>query len=80
MAQRVEDFAYKMMTEVFNARDTAPLAIEAILAAGSYDLKPKAGRLEDPAEWTDAKIVEKAEVARHRQGRRGASSTTDVTS
>ena len=31
MAKRVEDFAYKMMTEVFNAQDTAPLAIEAIL-------------------------------------------------
>jgi fructose-bisphosphate aldolase, class II len=60
MARRVEDFTFKMMTEVFNARDTAPLAIEAILAAGSYDLKPKSGRLEDPAEWTDAKIVERA--------------------
>jgi fructose-bisphosphate aldolase class II len=60
MAQRVEDFTCKMMTEVFNARDTAPLAIEAILAAGSYDLKPKTGRIEDPAAWTDAKIVERA--------------------
>ncbi len=60
MAKRVEDFTFNMMTEVFNARDTAPLAIEAILAAGSYDLKPKSGRLEDPAEWTDAKIVERA--------------------
>ncbi len=60
MAQRVEDFTFKMMTEVFNARDTAPLAIEAILTAGSYDLKPKTGRLEDPAEWTDAKIAERA--------------------
>lgn len=60
MVQRVEDFTFKMMTEVFNARDTAPLAIEAILTAGSYDLKPKTGRLEDPAEWTDAKIAERA--------------------
>jgi fructose-bisphosphate aldolase class II len=60
MAKRVEDFAYRMMTEVFNAQDTAPLAVEAILAAGSYDLKPKVGRLEDPDEWTDAKIIEKA--------------------
>ena len=60
MAKRVEDFAYKMMTEVFNAQDTAALAVEAILAAGSYDLKPKVGRLDDPGEWTEARIVEKA--------------------
>ncbi len=60
MAKRVEDFAYKMMTEVFNAQDTAPRGVEAILAAGSYDLKPKVGRLENPADWTKAQIVEKA--------------------
>ena len=61
MSSRVEDFAYRMMTEVFNARDTAPLAVEAILAAGSYDLKPKVGRIEDPREWTEDQIVERAE-------------------
>jgi len=60
MAKRVEDFAYKMMTEVFNAQDTAPLAVEAVLTAGSFDLGPKVGRLDDPGEWTEAKIVEKA--------------------
>ena len=60
MARRVEDFAYGMMSKVFNAGDTAPLAVAAILEAGSYDLGPKAGRMEDPAEWTDEKIVEKA--------------------
>ena len=60
MAKRVEDFAYGMMTKVFNAEDTAPLAVEAILAAGSYDLGPKVGRIEDAAEWTAEKIVEKA--------------------
>ena len=48
-----------MMTQVFNAKDTAPLAVEAILASGSFDLGPKTGRIEDPAEWTDAKIVER---------------------
>ncbi len=31
MAQAVEEFVYRMMIDVFNARDTAPLAIEAIL-------------------------------------------------
>jgi fructose-bisphosphate aldolase class II len=60
MAKRVEDFAYKMFTEVFNAADTAPLAVAAILAAGSHDLGPRAGRIEDPAEWTEEKIVERA--------------------
>jgi len=62
MARRVEDFVYKMLTEVLNTADTAPLAVEAILAAGSFDLGPKVGRLEDPADWTDAKIVEKAKT------------------
>src|SRR5512135_760976 len=47
MAKRVAEFAYKMMTEVFNARDTASLAIEAILKAGSYDLGGKSSRMED---------------------------------
>jgi len=60
MVRRVEDFAYKMMTEVFNARDTAPLAIEAILKAGCSDLGPKVSRMEDPAEWSEEKILAKA--------------------
>jgi fructose-bisphosphate aldolase class II len=60
MAKRVEEFAYKMMVEVFNARDTAPLAIAALLKAGSYDVGPKAGLIEDPAHWTKELIVERA--------------------
>ena len=60
MANRVEAFAYKMITEVFNSRDTAPLAIASILKAGSYDVGAKATRLEDPAKWTVAKIAERA--------------------
>ena len=60
MAKRVEDFIYNLLVDVFNAQDTAPLAIEAILKAGSYDLGPKSERIEDPAEWTDAKIIERA--------------------
>ncbi len=60
MVKEVEDFAYKMMTEVFNSEDTAPLAIEAILKAGSYDLGPKVTRIENPSEWTEIKIAERA--------------------
>jgi fructose-bisphosphate aldolase class II len=56
----VEDFSYKMMTEVFNSQDTAPLAFEAILNAGSYDLGPKVTRMENPVEWTESKITERA--------------------
>ncbi len=60
MVKGVEDFAYKIMTEVFNSQDTAPLAVEAILGAGSYDLGPKVTQIENPAEWTESKIIERA--------------------
>ncbi|MBM4338069.1 MAG: class II fructose-bisphosphate aldolase [Deltaproteobacteria bacterium] len=60
MAKGVEEFTYKMMTEVFYCQDTAPLAIEAILKAGSYDLGSKVKRIEDPEEWTETKIIERA--------------------
>ncbi len=60
MAKGVEDFVYDLLTHVFNANDTAPLAIEAIITAGSCDPGPKASRIEDPSDWTDAKIHERA--------------------
>ncbi|MDY6851675.1 MAG: class II fructose-bisphosphate aldolase [Thermodesulfobacteriota bacterium] len=60
IAQGVEDFVYRLLTQVFNAQDTAPLAIQTILKAGSYDPGPKAERLEDPAEWTEDKIKARA--------------------
>ncbi|MCP4756267.1 MAG: class II fructose-bisphosphate aldolase [Proteobacteria bacterium] len=60
MESRVEDFVYTMLVDVLNAEDTAPLAVETILKAGSYDLGPKAERIENPDQWTEAKIKEKA--------------------
>lgn len=60
MAKRVADFVYTMLVDVFNAKDTAPLAIDALIRAGSYDLGPKAGRIEDPAQWTPEKIKARA--------------------
>lgn len=60
MAEGVEKFVYNLIVNVFKGHETAPLAIEAILKAGSYDLGPKASRIEDPAEWTESKILEKA--------------------
>ncbi len=60
MADAVADFVHWLLTDVFNAADTAPLAIEALLAAGSHDLGPKAARIEDPAAWTREKLLERA--------------------
>ena len=60
MATRVADFVYTMLVDVFNAADTAPLAIEAIIKAGSYDLGPKIGNIEDAAEWTPERIKARA--------------------
>ena len=57
MSKRVEDFIYQMLMTVLNAGNTAPLAIEAILKANSYDPGPKAGRIEEPADWSPEKIV-----------------------
>jgi fructose/tagatose bisphosphate aldolase len=71
MAKRVEDFVYQMLVDVFNAEDTAPLAIEAILEAGSYDLGPKVGRIEDPAEWTPEKTAERAATLDSDKGPKG---------
>ena len=60
MAKGVEDFVYRMMTEVLNGADTAALGVEALLKAGSYDLGPKGKPIENPADWTEDKIIERA--------------------
>lgn len=60
MAGAVEDFIYNLLTNVFNATDTTPLAIETILEANNFDLGPKGKRSEDPALWTEDKIREMA--------------------
>lgn len=61
MAARVEAFAYHLITKVFNSADTAPLAIAAILSAGSYDLGAKGKRVENPAEWTREMLPQRAQ-------------------
>ncbi len=71
MAKGVEDFVYELLTDVFNAGDTAPLAIEGIIQAGGYDLGPKASRIEDPAEWTEDKIRERAAILDAKKGPKG---------
>ncbi|HIJ79062.1 MAG: class II fructose-bisphosphate aldolase [Desulfobulbaceae bacterium] len=71
MVKRVEDFVYNMLVNVFNAEDTAPLAIEALLKAGSYDLGPKVERIQDAADWTGDKIAKKAAAIDSDKGPQG---------
>ena len=60
MVVAVEDFVHHLLVEVFNASDTAPIACDLILKAGSYDLGPKVAQFENPADWTEDKIKERA--------------------
>ena len=71
MVDRVADFTYDMLVDVFNAGDTAPLALEAVLKAGSYDIGPKVEGVEDPAEWTKGKIAEKGQKLESDKGPEG---------
>ena len=62
IAKGVEDFVFELLNSVFHADDTAPLAFEAILEAGSFDMGQKGHRIEDPAKWTPEKIHEGASL------------------
>ena len=61
MADRVENFVYHLLMDIFNADDTAELGIARILEAGQYDIGTTASRQEDPVEWTNEKIIERAQ-------------------
>jgi fructose-bisphosphate aldolase, class II len=71
MESRVESFVYNMIANVFNARDTADLAIETILETNGYDPGPKTQRIEDPSEWTAEKIVQRATLIEGSEGSEG---------
>jgi len=71
MAKRVEDFTYNLLTKVFNAQDTAPLGIKAILEANSYQIPPKAKRVEDPTSWTPELFTERAKGLHKEKGPEG---------
>jgi fructose-bisphosphate aldolase class II len=71
MAERVEKFTYNILTKVFNSGDTAPLAIEAILKAKSYNLGPKSKRIENLSEWSESKIREKVKSVHGSKGPAG---------
>ncbi len=71
MIARVADFVYDLLTNVFNAHDTAPIGIETIINANSYDLGPKGKRIEDPSEWTKEKILERGKTINQDKGPSG---------
>jgi len=60
MTEGVAAFVYSLIMDVFNSAETAPLAIEAILDAGTHNPGPKGEILEDPGQWTEEKIRERA--------------------
>jgi fructose/tagatose bisphosphate aldolase len=71
MVKRVEDFVSNMLVNVLNAGDTAPLAIAEIMEIGSHDAGPKAGPIEDPANWTPELITQKAAAISSDKGPEG---------
>ncbi len=72
MIKGVEDFVYNMLVNVFNAKDTAPIALDMILETASFESGPKVGRIEVPEEWTAEKIREKAKVLLKDKGPTGS--------
>jgi len=56
MVDAVDGFVHHLLVDVFNAKDTADIACDLILKAGSYDLGAKVEQFEDPNEWTEEKI------------------------
>jgi fructose-bisphosphate aldolase class II len=71
MTNRVEIFIYNMLVNVLNTKDTAPLAIESIFEANSYDPGPKAKKIEDPMQWTKDKIIKRAGMISSEKGPEG---------
>ena len=71
MEKRVEAFVYNMLVNVFNADNTADLAIETILESGGFDPGPKADRIEDPEAWTAEEITRRAAMIESDKGPEG---------
>lgn len=71
MVANVEEFVYHLIAHVLNGVDTAPRVVEAVLKSNSYDPGPKSERIEDPADWTEAKIRERAKTIGTDKGPKG---------
>jgi fructose-bisphosphate aldolase class II len=71
MAKRVEEFVYTLLTDVFYATDSAPIAIDLILKSGSHDPGPKAKRIETLSDWIPGEIMRKALLINSNKGPQG---------
>ena len=71
MVKRVEDFIYHMLTDVFNAQDSANIAIQNLIKENSFFARPVIGQIENPDEWTPEKIIEKASLIKSDKGPEG---------
>ena len=71
MVAGVRQFAYRMISDVLNGKDSADIAIDHILTAGVYDPGVKCSRKEDPAQWSEDKIVQKAKLINTDKGPSG---------
>lgn len=71
MAKDVENFVYGLLTNVFNANDTAQIVVESILSSQSYDPGPKAEKIESEKDWTKERILEKAAIISSNKGPEG---------
>ena len=71
MVAAVEEFVYGLLSNVFNAQDTADIAIDLICETGGHDLGAKAERIEDPNQWTKDKIIERAKSIASNEGPEG---------
>ncbi len=71
MVNRVETFIYNMLVNVFNAQDTASLAIDTIIKTNSYDPGSKVTRIENSDEWTEGKIISRASLIDSDKGEEG---------
>lgn len=60
MISDVKDFVYGLLTNVFNAKNTASILIEQILENKSHLPQLKTDKIELKDEWTKEKIIEKA--------------------
>jgi fructose/tagatose bisphosphate aldolase len=60
MIKDVENFVFTLLTDVFNATDTADLVKQQIIETQSHMPGGKAEKIEPKDEWTREKIIEKA--------------------
>ncbi|MDD5090997.1 MAG: class II fructose-bisphosphate aldolase [Candidatus Wallbacteria bacterium] len=67
MVKAVEDFIYTLLTDVFYAEGTGDLALDAILEAGSQDVKLFDTIVESSAVWTKEYIAREGQILLDKQ-------------